>query len=390
MLKWSVLMLTCSVLLTSCETMDATETYTVTFVSNGGTNIAPARVKHGSPLPQDRVFPAPIVSDGGRFIGWFADAAMQTPYDFSQPVTTDLTLYANWFYNTYTITFAMNGATAVAPVEIREGHLADLAKPTYEDHIFVNWYVDQGYTGIFDAGQPVTEDITLYARWVTPSPAHWFQVENGVLAQCNPPEGTEVVVIPEGVTTIPDWFVLANGLNEPDKPGFPTGKNISEFILPTSLEAIGTGAFKFAGITQVHIPAKVKELVPVTFEGCDRLTSFTFAAGSQLERLVDNAGNEVVIGAPQLRQISFPPSLQYVGKYTLAACQSLLTVTFERSESPVIFDGFLPGGGVWLFGGYFPSKIRVPNAVKDSFVQEMRNVMQDYEFDKMSEIVEGY
>lgn len=389
-LKWSTLSLIWFIVLQSCDKMDASGFHTVTFYSNGGTNIAPAQVRHGERLPKDRVYPDPIVSDGGRFLGWYANTELQEPYDFDQPVVADISLYAKWFYNTFTINFVLNGAPDIPAMEVREGHLAELDPPTYPEHVFVNWYLDEAFTELFDPTVPVTADLTLYARWVAPSPSSWFVIDNGTLIQCMPPDGTDVVVIPEGVTTIPDWFVLANGLNEPGKPGFPTGKNIREFILPASLETIGTGAFKFAAITTIQIPPGVRELLPVTFEGCDQLTSFTFAAGSELERLVDNASNEAVITAPLLTEITFPPSLQYVGKYTLAGCQALETVTFERTESPVIFDGFLPGGGVWLFGGHFPSKIRVPNDVKDDFISEMRKVMQDYEFDNMSAIVEGY
>jgi len=389
-LKRGALFLIGLIILQSCEPLDTGPIHTVTFHSNGGTNIAPAKVRHGESLPKSRVYPDPIVSDGGRFLGWYADAELQQPYDFDQPVVADAQLYAKWFYNTFTIHFVMNGAPEIPAKEIREGHLPILDAPAYPDHVFVNWYLDEALTELFDPTVPISEDLTLYARWVTPSPSSWFVIDNGTLTMCTPPDGTDVVVIPEGVTTLPDWFVLANGLNEPGKPGFPTGKDIREFILPTSLETIGSGAFKFAAITRIHIPPKVRQLLPVTFEGCDRLTSFTFATGSQLERLVDNASNETIIGAPQLTQISFPPSLQYVGKYTLAGCQALATVTFERAESPVVFDGFLPGGGVWLFGGHFPSKIRVPNAVKEAFVSEMRKVMQDYEYDNMKAIVEGY
>lgn len=389
-IKWSIYSLLWLVVFQSCDTMDVRDFHTVTFYSNGGTNLAPAKVHSGERLPKSRVYPDPIVSDGGTFMGWYADADLEEPYDFNQPVVGDIALYAKWYYNTFTVRFVMNGAPDIPEKEVREGFTVNVEPPTYPDHIFAGWHVDESLTTLYDLDIPVTEALTLYARWVMPSPSSWFVVDDGVLVQCTPPDGTEVVVIPEGVTTIPDWFVLANGLNEAGKPGFPAGKDIREFILPQSLENIGFGAFKFAAINRIEIPPKVRELLPVTFDGCDQLTSFTFAPESQLERLVDNASNEAIISAPALTEITFPPSLRFVGKYTLAGSQALQTVTFERAESPVIFDGSLPGGGVWLFGGHFPGKIRMPLAVVDGFVSEMRKVMQDYEFDNMSAIVEGY
>lgn len=365
--------------------------HTVIIVSNGGTNFAPIQVKSGDLIPKNKLYPDPIINDGGAFIGWCSDSALENEFDFNTPVTSDMYLYAKWFYVTHKVSFVMNGAENIPDITVRDGQRAELGKPTYEGYSFVGWYEDSELTKLFNRNTPITKDMTLYARWVTASPESWFTVdENGVLTSCTPPEGTEVVVIPEGVKTIPAWFVLANGLNEPGKPGFPSGKNIAEFILPESLEVIGEGAFKFAAIKSITIPPNVKELESVSFQGCDQLKSFTFAPGSILERLKSTPGNDPVISSTVLESISFPPSLRYVGKYTLAGCTALKSVIFERSESPVIFYDYLPGGGVWLFGGYFPSQISVPNEIKEAFLAEMRKVMQDYEYGNMSNITIGY
>ena len=40
--------------------------------------------------------PAEPVCEGWKFLGWYADASLTTPYDFSAPVTGDITLYAKW------------------------------------------------------------------------------------------------------------------------------------------------------------------------------------------------------------------------------------------------------------------------------------------------------
>ena len=380
-----------SIVFSSCSDDNEDILYTVSLVSNGGTNMVPLKVRSGERIPLNKLYPNPITNDGGTFDGWYADAALENEFDFNTPVTSDLTLYAKWFYKKYTVSFIMNGAPDIPDQEVIEGRTMELDKPKYDGHIFVAWYMDNEFGKIFSFNTPVTSDLTLYARWETPSPESWFAVDgNGVLTSCAPPDGTVTVVIPEGVKAIPAWFILANGLNEPGKPGFDTGKNIKEFILPESLESIGEGAFKFAGITSIIIPPLVRELESVSFQGCDQLKNFTFAPGSTLERIKSTPGNDPVISTAILETISFPPSLEYVGKYTLSGCNALKSVTFERSESPVIFYDYLPGGGVWLFGGYFPAKIAVPNDVRVAFLAGMRNVMQDYEYEKMSEITEGY
>jgi len=375
----------------SCKDEAIDAEYKVTIISNGGTNIAPVFVKGGEQIPANKLYPNPIVNDGGTFITWCIDPGLQTEFDFKTPVTEDMTLYAKWFYKTFAISFVMNGADSKADIQVIEGRYLVLANPTYAGFVFVNWYENSEMTKLANLKDPIIANKTLYAKWLAPSPSSWFSIDGaGTLTSCNPPAGTTIVVIPEGVKAIPAWFILANGLNAPGKPGFPTGKNIKEFILPESLETIGMGAFKFAGITTIKIPSKVKVLESVVFQGCSQLTSFTFASNSELEKVASTDGNDPVIEATALESIIFPASLKYVGKYTLAGCTALKIVTFERTESPVIFYTYLSGGGVWLFGGYFPVKIRVPNNIKGSFTAEMRKVMADYEYGKMSGITEGY
>lgn len=375
----------------SCRNEEISQMHEVAFVSNGGTNMSTLRIGHGEKISLNKIYPEPIVSDGGDFLGWFSDEDFSTPFDFSTPITTDITLYAKWYYESYKISFVMNAGSSFSPVEVRVGREPILPNPSEEGYAFVGWYKDDQFKNLFTTDEPSREDITLFGRFERYSPASWFSVsQNGVLEKCTPAAGTSVVVLPEGITHIPDWFVLANGLNEPGKPGFATGADIREFILPSSLEKIGYGAFKYAAIRSIIIPAKVKELVPITFEGCDHLESVSFEKGSQLERLSGNDSNEPIFVTPALQRIIFPPSLRYVGKYTLAGARSLKTVTFQRKESPVIFDTYLPGGGVWLFGGYFPEKILMPVQVRETFLSEMRKVTGDYEYEKMSGITEGY
>ncbi len=67
--------------------------HTVTFESNGGSAVAPQSVTCGEAASAPD---APEKLDLA-FAGWYADAALETPYDFENtPVTTDITVYAKW------------------------------------------------------------------------------------------------------------------------------------------------------------------------------------------------------------------------------------------------------------------------------------------------------
>ncbi|MCI6352774.1 MAG: InlB B-repeat-containing protein [Firmicutes bacterium] len=64
--------------------------YTVAFVSNGGTAV-PNQKYANTPVT------APTVSRAGyTLVGWYTDEACTAAYDFTQPVTDNITLYAKW------------------------------------------------------------------------------------------------------------------------------------------------------------------------------------------------------------------------------------------------------------------------------------------------------
>lgn len=69
--------------------------YTVTFDANGKDAAIPdsQRVKEGKTAAEPSTKPQ---CKGYTFGGWFTDAACTKAYDFSSPVTADMTLYAKW------------------------------------------------------------------------------------------------------------------------------------------------------------------------------------------------------------------------------------------------------------------------------------------------------
>jgi len=68
------------------------DTYTVTFITNGGTTVPSQSISKGKTVTK----PADPVREGYDFMGWFLDSSCTTPYDFTKPVNADITLYAKW------------------------------------------------------------------------------------------------------------------------------------------------------------------------------------------------------------------------------------------------------------------------------------------------------
>lgn len=155
-------------------------TYTVTFVSNQGTAVAPiTNIPAGSTILQ----PAAPTRSGYTFAGWYKDdGTFVNAWNFtSDQVNTNITLYAKWTSSggsggggggttTYTVTFDSKGGTSVNSISgISPGSKISAPKsPTKDGYEFSGWYTDDNIfadSWNFDIKQ-VNSNITLYAKWI--------------------------------------------------------------------------------------------------------------------------------------------------------------------------------------------------------------------------------
>ena len=142
--------------------------YTVTFESNGGSPVEPQTIADGSKVTQ----PADPTRDGYTFDGWYSDASLTTAWIFdSDTVSKDMTLYAKWKVNEYTVTFASNDGSAVNTQTITYGgKVSEPTAPTREGYTFAGWYSDEALTQLWDFDTVITGNITLYAKWTKIEP----------------------------------------------------------------------------------------------------------------------------------------------------------------------------------------------------------------------------
>ena len=145
-----------------------TEEYTVTFNAYGGFPTPNEQhVKSG----EKAVLPAEPTLKGHTFAFWYLgdDEENATAYDFNTPVTENITLTAKWNINKYTVTFNSYGGTPVPPAqEVEYGLTATKPDdPTLKGYTFAFWYLgdDEENATAYDFNTPVTENITLTAKW---------------------------------------------------------------------------------------------------------------------------------------------------------------------------------------------------------------------------------
>ena len=126
----------------------AANTYTITFDTAGGSEIAPITQEYGTHITA----PADPTREGYTFTGWDREIPKTMPAE-------NMTVTAQWKINRYTITFDTAGGSEIAPITQDYGTpITAPADPTREGYTFIGW----------DTEIPTTmpaENITLKARW---------------------------------------------------------------------------------------------------------------------------------------------------------------------------------------------------------------------------------
>ena len=201
-------------------------TYTLTYDANGGafTSGQNGRYRLEVPASYDGVVPvyqdvskyAGLSRDGYTFLGWAlepgkTDADYCTGDQFTYQWQQDITLYAVWSQNMYTVTFDANGGTfaegANTAIPVPENGVignGNAPKVSREGHNFAGWYWEDKTTPWSLNEGVVQSDVTLYAGWIIKEysfnyPA--YQEGNAYYPTTQPFNyGTEVVVDPNGGT----------------------------------------------------------------------------------------------------------------------------------------------------------------------------------------------
>ncbi len=191
-------------------------TYTVTFDAQGGIDPDPA----AKFVSFDSLYGAlPTTSKiGGGFAGWWTGTegtGTQITAGSTVSITEDITLYANWSADTYTVTFdAQSGSTPdlLTKIVTLDSSYGPLATTTRTGWTFAGWW-----TGVDGAGIQITAesmvaintDTILYAKWTANTYIVTFDAQDGT----TPAPGSKTVTYdsPYGplATTMKTGFTFA-------------------------------------------------------------------------------------------------------------------------------------------------------------------------------------
>jgi uncharacterized repeat protein (TIGR02543 family) len=132
-------------------------TYTIKFDTTGGNEISDQKVQEGKIITK----PTDPTKEGYLFSNWYYNGEI---FDFSTPVTNNMTLIAGWEGSKvkYTIRFENEGEVKTYTVE-KDGLVIEPNEPTKEGYVFLGWYLDDNK---FDFNTPITKNIVLKAKFV--------------------------------------------------------------------------------------------------------------------------------------------------------------------------------------------------------------------------------
>ena len=150
--------------------------YTITFDTNGGSEIAPITQDYGTEITA----PDNPTRKGYTFKGWDKEIPKTMPAE-------NITVKAQWEINQYTITFDTNGGSEIAPITQDYGtEITAPDKPTRKGYTFKGW----------DKEIPETmpaENITVKAQWEINQYTITFDTNGGSeIAPITQDYGTEI------------------------------------------------------------------------------------------------------------------------------------------------------------------------------------------------------
>jgi uncharacterized repeat protein (TIGR02543 family) len=136
--------------------------YTITFISNGGSEVITINQDYNTDITE----PEDPTKEGYTLDGWYRDSELSNEYTFTTIPAENITVYAKWTINEYSITFNSDGGTDInAITQDFNTDVTEPAEPTKEGYTFVGWYSDSELSVAFIFETMPSEDISLYAKW---------------------------------------------------------------------------------------------------------------------------------------------------------------------------------------------------------------------------------
>lgn len=348
---------------------------TVTFDTDGGTTIDSITVENGKTF----VRPNDPTRSLYHFTGWYVD---DKPYDFTTPVTKDITLVAKWVTvfqfdsKTQTIVDAVDLAgdveipTMINGIEVKnlgenlfKGNktISSVTIPASIEKIAFNAFENctalEKVTFLGNAtsnplvfgnevfkGCTALKDITF--------PANAGVISSGMFEGCTsliklPIAGVVVTIANnafKGCTALEE-MVLPEGLKEIAKNAFDGCTTLPRIVFPESLATIGQEAFKdCVSMVTMYIPSGVTQINLSAFAGCTKLgtinvsndnTKYSSISGALYNK---TATTLILVPNRTLKNFEIPATVDFIEAGAFENLVNLETITVNQDSVKYITE----------------------------------------------------
>lgn len=202
--------------------------YTATFNSNGGSTPSSSSITKEYNVALGTL--PTCTRTGYTFLGWYTASSGGTKISTTTVVTKDITYYAQWSINSYTLTFNPNGGTVTPTSKNLEYNSAygTLPTPTRASnaqytYTFAGWYTAAtGGTQVTATTKMAAKDTTVYAHWTSNTRSYTvsYQTTYGTLNKTSQSvaynsKGSCTLTMPDNTAeftyTFVGWYTAANG-----------------------------------------------------------------------------------------------------------------------------------------------------------------------------------
>lgn len=175
-----------------------------------------------------------ISEQNKEFNGWYIDASCtikaknlkaDKEYDLFAQLTEKII--------NYNITFETNNGSKINPIKVlKDTVITQLDEPIKEGYTFGGWYIDSNLTTAFEYNTPITNDITLYAKWnevikYTNFSIHFLQLNNSYAGDCVYIKAGETDILIDAGSRESSLTSITNYVNQYCKDG------ILEYVIVT-------------------------------------------------------------------------------------------------------------------------------------------------------------
>lgn len=195
-----------------------TQQVTIQFETNGGTALEKVKIDQGNLLPTF----GETTRTGYDFAGWYLDAAFTNQVDWTALIQRNLTLYAKWNVQSYTVTF-LDGEEVLSSATITYGQAIPFPEnPVKTGYVFTGWKVDGT---IVNSSTILTASTTVDAEFVPAILSVTFDLGDGTTVVKTLTYGEILDDIPAtALTPVAGkeivWVIVVDGTATDERPDF--------------------------------------------------------------------------------------------------------------------------------------------------------------------------